>query len=202
MLMIHRWKLLPTSAIRSARRSGVLVAAAALAITLFMGAAAQAGVVELVKMTFASGAVFSGDVTFTNGFSNVAAVNGTLTDYHYGLSFSSGGYFGFSGSGSEAIDWVQGGGSQGSDNYGFYLADGSSSHYWNTILFAYNDSGPVLTLAPAGSYQGYNNYIDQDDPMVSGSITPVPELATWGMMLIGFGMVGFKLRRRRARFLA
>jgi hypothetical protein len=30
------------------------------------------------------------------------------------------------------------------------------------------------------------------DPQISG----VPEISTWAMMLIGFGLVGFKLRRR------
>lgn len=48
----------------------------------------------------------------------------------------------------------------------------------NTIQLVYLSRG-------AGSYGG------------QATFTPVPEPATWGMMLLGFGAIGFSMRRRR-----
>jgi len=46
-------------------------------------------------------------------------------------------------------------------------------------------NGNVMGTQKAGSYVGNLN------------ISPVPEPATWAMMLLGFGAVGFAMRRRR-----
>jgi len=46
-------------------------------------------------------------------------------------------------------------------------------------------NGNVVGTRKAGSYVGNMN------------ISPVPEPATWAMMLLGFGAVGFAMRRRR-----
>jgi PEP-CTERM motif len=52
-------------------------------------------------------------------------------------------------------------------------------------------------------YIGYDNQLtdpdnDHDDQIIRATVSPaVPEPATWAMMLIGFGAIGFALRRRR-----
>ena len=37
---------------------------------------------------------------------------------------------------------------------------------------------------------------------IEGGVPPVPEPATWAMMLVGFGAVGYSMRRRRKTYLA
>jgi hypothetical protein len=62
-----------------------LVASAILLTASFISGGANASVVEEVNMTFASGATFSGDVTFANDFSSYTAVTGTLSGGPYGV---------------------------------------------------------------------------------------------------------------------
>lgn len=54
-------------------------------------------------------------------------------------------------------------------------------------------SGVLNTITVTGISRGLGSY--------GGSLTfsPVPEPATWGMMLLGFAGVGFQLRRQRRR---
>jgi PEP-CTERM motif-containing protein len=51
-------------------------------------------------------------------------------------------------------------------------------------------NGSVVGISGNGSYGGNLN------------ITPIPEPATWAMMLLGFGAVGFAIRRRRETVVA
>lgn len=98
--------------------------------------------------------------------------------------------------GTSAINGLSG--FQGSDNYfytsgsfvdgsglGFTTVGGTSaSLYFASVAQRYQ----LTTVSPFSS--GY----------VTATATPaVPEPATWGMLLIGFGSVGFALRRRKAR---
>ncbi|MBK7284314.1 MAG: PEP-CTERM sorting domain-containing protein [Sphingomonadales bacterium] len=54
-------------------------------------------------------------------------------------------------------------------------------------------------------YLGFDDQItktddNHDDFIVKVSVnSPVPEPSTWAMLLFGFGVVGFALRRRLAR---
>jgi len=57
------------------------------------------------------------------------------------------------------------------------------------------------TLLAAGNYTLWINGTNSSTGSLAGTITitdhGVPEPATWAMMIIGFGAVGFSLRRRR-----
>ena len=88
--------------------------------------------------------------------------------------------------------------------------------YLNALLGAFVDAsgvvlsefapgdGPFTILAPAGATAllfGVNDDIYSDNSGallidVAGASVAVPEPATWAMMLVGFGLVGFATRRR------
>lgn len=75
----------------------------------------------------------------------------------------------------------------------------NGTQYWRTTNVALNPGQYTLTLNGTVSMDG-----SQQPPGVAGgsiAIRPVvsalPEPATWAMMLIGFGAVGYAVRRRR-----
>ena len=57
----------------------------------------------------------------------------------------------------------------------------------HTLTFTATNTSNVL-----GTYSGNFNF----------AVAPVPEPATWAMMLLGFGGIGFAMRRRRSPVLA
>ena len=57
---------------------------------------------------------------------------------------------------------------------------------WHTIYV----NGNLVGTTKNGSYQGNIN------------LTAVPEPATWAMMFLGFGAIGWQLRRRRTQMIA
>lgn len=71
----------------------------------------------------------------------------------------------------------------------FTLADGISYNFYysGTQLFELNS-----VLAPGG-------FPDGDAPISSATLTAVPEPATWGMMILGFGVLGAAMRRRSTK---
>ena len=152
---------------------------------------AKAQATDFVTMNFASGATFSGIVTFAPGYSYPEAVTGTLTGYQYGTT-------GYTGSGSDAIDWVWAVPNNFSSTPGVfstYLMDGLPDNYtagvpgWtNFIDFTYTYSGaPTLTFDnnPADGIPGYvNNAVDSADLFVSGSFTPVSSVPEGGASLL------------------
>lgn len=64
----------------------------------------------------------------------------------------------------------------------------------NGTAFYSVTSGPLLTGATFFSSGG--NSFEFDNLAVGGTIPAVPEPAAWGMMILGFGLVGGVLRRR------
>ncbi len=179
------------------------VACATLAATCLLIGQASATVVRSVSMSFQSGAMFTGTVTFADDYSSVLDVNGILTGYQYGT-------FGYQGSGSDTINWIWSNGdnySSGAGNYSTYLMDGpgsgyTSASYSNWIEFAYNySSAPILTFTAGASGDGYDNFIDYVDPMVSGNIgaTPLPAaLPLFASGLGGLGFLGWRRKRKAA----
>jgi hypothetical protein len=66
--------------------------------------------------------------------------------------------------------------------------------YFNFTFTATGDSPTLLSF----DYRQDPAYWHLDDVSVQGPLGGVPEPATWAMMLLGFGAMGFALRRRRS----
>ena len=67
-----------------------------------------------------------------------------------------------------------------------------SSTAWGTYTFDFTAHGTSADIAFTGSALPGDTSVGLDNVTISA----VPEPATWAMMLLGFGMVGFALRRR------
>lgn len=59
--------------------------------------------------------------------------------------------------------------------------------------FSIDAGSAVITSATVTSIAGFNTFRQ----LRLGAIAPVPEPATWAMMLVGFGILGGALRRRK-----
>jgi hypothetical protein len=86
-----------------------------------------------------------------------------------------------------------------------FIRDLINTNPGNDVNETYSLSGLFLdagsyTIHIAGS-RGNNSSFDGNLNFVRGT-APVPEPATWAMMLLGFGAVGWQMRRRRAPVLA
>ena len=155
-----------------------------LAAVLFLGQAAKADQMEYVSLAFQSGATFKGVVDFSNDWSQLTGVAGTLTGYESGTS-------GYVGAGTDPISWIWYPGNNfagvGGNVFGSWLMDGSNYFdYHNFISFTYDyTNAPNLTLQPG---DGYGINIDYQDPMVSGKVSPTPEPGS--LLLLGTGILG------------
>lgn len=78
----------------------------------------------------------------------------------------------------------------GLSNFGIFLPVGfsGSSYLTDTLVFGYDDGGASDD--------------DYDDFVILAQISPIPEAHTWALLVAGFGLVGWQMRRSRARGLS
>jgi hypothetical protein len=166
---------------------------------------------------------------FGTGNFGTVDVTGTSTDLHFvidvspGFIVDTGGHFavamnlsgsGFALSGAPAGLSLSTGSISNSPFGGFNIGvncnapacgNGGSGPYPASPL-TFNITGTGLSVLAANSYQGHtiNFAVDTLQPptgVVGGGLAPpgVPEPATWGLMILGFGGVGSTLRASRRR---
>ena len=99
--------------------------------------------------------------------------------------------YNFNWNGSTVTFWD----SAGTNNWNWWVFQEASSPN-NYQLFGYApDTGNDLTSAAL--FSGATQSWGAISVNVGGAVSPVPEPATWGMMLVGFGIVGGAMRRRQ-----
>ena len=96
------------------------------------------------------------------------------------------------------------------------VVNGTNTYSGGTLVTGGTVSGssnsltlPNVALTPNTSYTlQYSGNLGATPGNISGNgafagaVAPVPEPATWGLMLLGFGGIGFAMRRRRRPVLA
>ncbi len=73
---------------------------------------------------------------------------------------------------------------------------GSDSISFNYEEFTTGASGSTTSFFAPGSFASFGTYTSLDGNTTL-TISQVPEAATWLMLIIGFGLIGAKMRRRR-----
>ena len=144
--------------------------------------------------TYASGATFSGDLTFSDGFSMLTGVNGTLSGGSYGTDTI--GWTWWVGQGFSSPQDDDGNPATNED----WLMDGSAPNiYSHFIGLSWSAPGGnfQLTLSPNTNvyYAGVNAF----DAAVSASVSTVPESTNAAMLVAGLGLLGAMARRRKSR---
>lgn len=175
--------------------NGLLRAVAVGGLMLGLSQNAEALVVSTADFDFASGAGFNGTISFSDDFSAVVGVSGVLTGYEDGSH-------GFTGLGSTLINWVWLGGLDFNplpNQVATFLMNGTEStvSYTNWISFAYDlSTAPNLLLAPGGTGYGFSINVNYDDPLTSGTLSPVPSVPLPSSILLllsgiaGIGVIG------------
>lgn len=71
---------------------------------------------------------------------------------------------------------------------------GAPATVWQQRSVRFFTLGAPLTFAATGASDGVGGYLDN----ITISSVAVPEPATWGMLILGFGLIGASARRRRS----
>jgi hypothetical protein len=180
------------------KANGLLTAVAAGALTLSFTQSAEAVVVRSADFDFRSGAEFTGQILFSDDYSTVVGVNGTLTGYQDGI-------FGYTGVGSTLINWIWANGADfnpAANQMATFLMNGvAGSNYSNWISFAYDLSNvPDIVLAAGGLGYGFVINVNYRDPLVSGALSGVPEVAVPpSLLLMLSGLAGIATLGRSRR---
>jgi hypothetical protein len=72
----------------------------------------------------------------------------------------------------------------------------SESISFNYEEFTTGAMGSTTSFFDAGSFAGFGTYTSRDGAATL-TISQVPEAATWLMLIIGFGLIGARMRRRQ-----
>lgn len=168
------------------------------ATALAMASAANATItVDGSSMVYTGPASNDGGVTTTIGYTEANLAKPTFTEW-LTLTNTLDGLYSISLSTSSApVNFTSAILSDGVTNYALSLVGTQGpNEFW----------GLDTTFLTAGTYTLTINGTNSNTGSLGGSITiteaSVPEPATWAMMLIGFGAIGWQLRRRRTPVLA
>ncbi len=154
---------------------------AALTATALVAGVAHADVVDNVSLMYQSGATLNGTLVLSNDFSSVVSLDGRLSGYDpYLLGFQGTGFTDVI-SGAFPVNL-------GTDPGTFFtlVFDGT---YNNFIDFGYSFDSTGITLSPI------TNDVNFFDPVVSASVTSVPEPTTSALLALGlFSLVATRRR--------
>ncbi len=158
---------------------------------------ASALVVTAADFDFASGAEFTGQISFSDDFSSVLSVSGILTGYQDAVT-------GFTGIGSTAINALFLGGVDFNplpNQVTSLLTNtvGGPMGFTNFISFAYDlSSAPNILLAPGGLGLGFAINVNFTDQLVSGSLETIPVPPSVLLFLSGLAGIGVIGRSRKS----
>ena len=140
---------------------------------------------EAITQATAQGPYDGSDDTYIGVVNNSGATINSFT-----VSSSTADIFGFDGDGIDGYGAVENAGNPDTTGYG-----GPNGYFTNITNVGGVESGTVNFLG--GIADGGTDYFSLEEPLTAASIGgSVPEPATWALMLLGFGGVGFAARRR------
>jgi hypothetical protein len=159
------------------------------AAALFASAPASATVITTLNETFASGAQFTGNLTFSDNYVDLLDVDGTLTGanygtVHFGWTWYKGDSRNSNGNAANIEDWLM----QGDviNQYTHFIG----------ISWVPNQATLTILVPPAAEFN--NASINYTDAAVSARTGNVPEPASLGLMGLGMLAIGALRRRRQA----
>jgi hypothetical protein len=161
------------------------------AATLAMASAANASItLDTCSMTCTGPASDGSDTTI--GYSEAGLTSPTFVE-SLTLTNTLDGFYSISlNTSSASVDFTSAVLSNGTDNYPLsFLLTSGPNEFW----------GLDTTFIAAGQYTLSINGNNNATGVLAGTVTisdAVPEPATWAMMLLGFGAIGWQLRRRKA----